>query len=122
MRRPPVKRESEVEAAIGRYATAKGCIWWKLVSPSMRGVPDRLIVTPYGVTGWLELKAKGKKPEPLQKVRQGELAERRAPVHWVDNVEDGKAFIDDLLKHRQFTIKPAPVDEFSNLPGADVLA
>lgn len=91
-------RESTIEASVCAYAKKQGCLVYKFTSPSQRGVPDRIIVTPNGVVGFLELKAPGQKPTTLQIYELERLRAKHARVHWVDNVEDGKAFVDLLLE------------------------
>ena len=75
----------------------KGCLYWKFTSPSNRSVPDRIIITPNGVVGFLELKQKGKKPTESQYEKLAELTVHNVPAGWADNVLDAKKFIDVLL-------------------------
>lgn len=96
----PNPLEKIVEAKIGQYAKSKGCLWKKWSSPGQRGVPDRIIVTPAGVVGFLELKREGQTPSPLQTSELRALKKHGACVGWCDNVEDGCEFIDELLKHQ----------------------
>lgn len=93
-------RESTIEKKVCDYAKRMGCLADKFTSPSRRAVPDRIITTPQGVTGFLELKAPGKKPTRCQNY---ELQKRRAlnaPADWADSVERGIAFVDRLLTLR----------------------
>lgn len=93
--------EAYVENAVCRYAKKKGCIVRKFASPSHRGVPDRLFIAPNGVTGFIEFKAPKKKPTALQMREIALYAHNNAPVTWVDNPEDGKAFIDQLTNMKK---------------------
>ena len=86
-------RESEIEKKVSEYAKAKGWLVYKFVSPSQRGVPDRIFIGG-GEIFFIEFKAPGKKPTKLQdkifsKIR-GELFE----VYIIDNIEQGKLLID----------------------------
>lgn len=90
--------EKQIERKVGDYAKSKGVLFWKFVSPSNPSVPDRVIIAPGGRVGWLELKRRGQKPTPKQRAKMAELASKGATVGWVDNVEDGKQFVDKLLK------------------------
>lgn len=88
-------RESEIEKKVSDYAKAKGWLVYKFVSPSQRGVPDRVFIRG-GEIYFIEFKAPGKKPTKLQdkifsKIR-GELFE----VYIIDDVEQGKLLIDKL--------------------------
>ncbi|WP_268872459.1 VRR-NUC domain-containing protein [Megasphaera hutchinsoni] len=59
----------------------------KLVSPSVDGLPDRLILLPGGKAGFVELKAKGKKPRALQVKRMNDLRALGFTVFVVDDKE-----------------------------------
>ncbi len=88
-------RESEIEKKVSEYAKAKGWLVYKFVSPSQRGVPDKIFIGG-GDIFFIEFKAPGKKPTKLQdkifsKIR-GELFE----VYIIDNIEQGKKLIDNL--------------------------
>ena len=87
--------EKSIEAAIGRYAMSKGCLWWKFTSPNNRSVPDRVVITPNGVVAFLELKRTGKDLTPGQAEKAQNLRDHEAPVDWADNVEKGKRIIDE---------------------------
>jgi hypothetical protein len=90
--------EKDIEKKIGDFAKKQGCLFYKFVSPARRAVPDRLIITPMGVIGFLEVKAKGKKPTPLQMGEIIKLTKQNCAATWCDNVEDGCEFIRKLLK------------------------
>lgn len=63
--------EQEVEKALVQAVRKHGGIAPKLTSPANAGMPDRLIILPPGKVCFVELKAPGKKPRPLQ-IRQME--------------------------------------------------
>lgn len=92
--------EKEVEAKVCSYAKSKGCLAMKFSSPARRAVPDRMIVTPQGVIGFLELKRRGQKPTPQQTYELARLTRYGCNATWVDSVEGGIRFIDGLLKLR----------------------
>ena len=58
-----------------------------IVSPGNDGVPDRLVVMPGGHIGFVEVKAPGKKPTPLQHVRMRELLSLGCGVWVLDSLE-----------------------------------
>ena len=62
-------REKTIEQKLVQAVKAKGGIAPKFVSPGFSGVPDRLILLPDGKCGFVEVKAPGEKPRPLQKSR-----------------------------------------------------
>ena len=58
--------EREVENALVHQVRKAGGIAPKLTSPANAGMPDRLIILPQGKVCFVEVKAPGKKPRPLQ--------------------------------------------------------
>ena len=66
---PPDRKamlEREVEKALVHAVRKHGGIAPKLTSPNNAGMPDRLLILPPGKVCFVELKAPGKKPRPLQ--------------------------------------------------------
>ena len=59
-------REKQIENKLATEAKKLGGIALKFVSPSFDGMPDRLVLIPDGHIAFVELKAPGKKPRPLQ--------------------------------------------------------
>ena len=62
-------REKHVEQALVKETRQSGGMCPKLVSPGTDGMPDRLVLLPEGRLGFIEVKAPGKKPRPLQMAR-----------------------------------------------------
>ena len=62
-------REKEIEQKLVAEAKADGEIAAKFVSPGLDGMPDRLVLLPGGKIGFVEVKAPGKVPRPLQVAR-----------------------------------------------------
>ena len=97
--------EQKLEAVVTRYAKDRGVLSYKFVSPSHRGVPDRLFIFPTGFVLFMEFKAHGKKLEPLQRsvierfVRQGAL------VAVIVDSTTAYSLIDELLA-KKMEIKP----------------
>ena len=80
-------RESAIEQKLVKAAKAKGGVALKLTSPTMNGLPDRLILLPKGKIAFVELKAPGKKPRPLQTARHDMLRSLGFKVYVIDNAE-----------------------------------
>jgi len=59
-------REKEIERALATEARRRGGLTIKLVTPTLDGMPDRLVLMPGGHMGFVEVKAPGLKPRALQ--------------------------------------------------------
>ena len=68
----------------------------KFVSPGMNGVPDRIVLMPDGKMAFVELKAPGKKPRPLQLKRKRMFEGLGFPVYVVDNIEQIGGILDEI--------------------------
>lgn len=60
----------------------------KFVSPSFAGMPDRLILLADGKMGFVEVKAPGQKPRPLQLKRHAMLQRLGYQVFVLDSLEE----------------------------------
>ena len=60
-------RESAIEARLREGVARIGGRAYKFVSPGNDGVPDRLVCLPGGTVIFVETKAPGKTPRPLQR-------------------------------------------------------
>jgi len=89
--------EKDIEKKIGDFAKKQGCLYYKFTSPARRAVPDRMIITPQGAIGFLEVKAQGKKPTPLQQSEIKRLQAQSCTADWCDSVESGRLFVTKLL-------------------------
>lgn len=66
-------RENKIESAFVKATKNRRGLCLKFVSPSMAGVPDRLVLLPDGHFAFVEMKAPGKHPRPLQINRINQL-------------------------------------------------
>ena len=62
-------KEKDLEHVLVMAVRYAGGIAPKLVCPGFDGMPDRLILLPEGRVGFVEVKAPGKAPRPLQAAR-----------------------------------------------------
>lgn len=85
-------RESHVEKKVTDHAKAKGWLSYKWVSPSNRGVPDRLYFKD-GTVVVVEFKAPGKLPTLYQQAIHRRLEAVGITVHIIDDIEKGKALL-----------------------------
>ena len=81
-------REKEVEQKLVTAVKKKGGFCIKFTSPGFDGVPDRLVLLPKGRIAFIEFKAPGKKPRPLQICRHEQLRELGFEVFVLDRAED----------------------------------
>ena len=80
-------RESTIESRLREEAKKRGGMAIKFVSPGLNGVPDRLVLMPYGRVAFVELKAPGKTPRASQLKRKRQLERLGFRVYVVDGVE-----------------------------------
>jgi len=89
-------REKDVESRLVSEVKKYGGICPKWVSPGFDGVPDRIVLMPGGRIGFVEVKAKGKHPRPLQTARLELLKCLGFPVFVLDDVADIEKIIDEI--------------------------
>lgn len=58
--------EKILEQKLVKKVKSLGGLCLKFVSPGCSGIPDRLVLIAFGKVAFVEVKAKGKKPRPLQ--------------------------------------------------------
>ncbi|OHY29643.1 nuclease [Streptococcus parauberis] len=89
-------REKVVEEALVKAVKCRGGLALKLTSPSWVGIPDRLVLLPQGRLGFVEVKAPGKVPRPLQVRRLEQLKSLGFKVYVLDSLEKIEGVLDDL--------------------------
>ena len=62
-------REKSMEAKLDDAVKTAGGVCWKFTSPGTAGIPDRIVLLPSGRIAFVEVKASGEKPRPLQRLR-----------------------------------------------------
>lgn len=80
-------QEKTIEAKLVKAVKSMGGLAPKFVSPGLDGVPDRLVLLPKGKIAFIELKAPGKKPRPLQVRRKSQLEALGFLVYCIDGPE-----------------------------------
>jgi hypothetical protein len=66
-------REKTIEQKLTKAVKKHGGVALKFISPGYDGMPDRLVLLPEGKLAFVEVKAKGCRPRPLQIARHGAL-------------------------------------------------
>lgn len=89
-------REKQIENKLATEAKKLGGIALKFVSPSFDGMPDRLVLIPDGHIAFVELKAPGKKPRPLQVARHKMLRSLGYRVYVIDGIEQIGGMLHEL--------------------------
>lgn len=89
-------REKEVEKQLVDRTKARGGLALKFVSPGFDGVPDRLVLLPKAKLGFVEVKAPGKTPRPLQKKRMQVLRKLGFNVYALDNIDEVEVVLDAI--------------------------
>ncbi len=89
-------RESEIEKTLTEEVKKRGGLALKIVSPSMAGVPDRLILMECGRLAFIELKAPEKKMRPLQIKRKKQLEALGFLVYCIDSKEQIGGVLDEI--------------------------
>lgn len=90
-------RESALERQLVREVKRIGGLAPKWVSPGNRGVPDRLVILPNGLTVYVEMKAPGKQLEPLQEHWKRKLLKLGQRHYKIDSLEDVTSFIREVM-------------------------
>lgn len=88
--------EKQIEQALTKEVKARGGWCIKLVSPSMSGLPDRMVLMQGGRIGFVELKQKGKKPRPLQVRRIQQLQQLGFQCFIMDEKEQAGGVVDAI--------------------------
>ena len=89
-------RERDIERRLVSEARERGGMAMKLVSPGIDGLPDRLVLMPDGKMAFVELKAPGRKPRPVQRVRIRQLVAMGYGVYVVDGIEQIGEVLDGI--------------------------
>ena len=89
-------QEKDIEKYFVRRVRDAGGNAYKFVSPGNNGVPDRMVCLPGGRVVFVELKAPGKVPRPMQIHQIGILREFGFRVEIVDSKESVDEFISSL--------------------------
>ena len=89
-------RERQIEQKFVKAVKTAGGIAPKLTSPGFDGMPDRMVLITGGHIGFVEVKAPGEKPRPLQLSRHRLLRRLGFKVYVLDDAEQIGGIIDDI--------------------------
>lgn len=88
--------EKKLEQKLVKAVRDIGGLALKFVSPGCDGVPDRLILIAYGKIAFVEVKAKGKKPRPIQIRRINQIKNLGFLVFILDDEKDIPSIIQQV--------------------------
>ena len=89
-------REKTIEQKFRAAVKASGGLALKFTSPGFDGVPDRLALLPGGRMAFVEVKASGKKPRPLQLARHRQLRQLGFRVYVLDDEGQIGGMVDEI--------------------------
>ena len=92
--------EREVEQALVKAVKQRGGVAYKFTSPGVAGVPDRLVLLPNCPAAFVELKAPGQKPRPLQVHRFEQIRRLGHAVYVVDHPSQIAGVLDEIQATR----------------------
>lgn len=91
-----IMREKSIERKLVQAVKSMGGIAPKFVSPGYDGMPDRIVLLPGGRMGFVEVKAPGEKPRPLQLARHGMLRRLGFRVFVLDDETQIGGMLDEI--------------------------
>lgn len=82
-------KEKQIESKVVKKAKELGFLTYKFSSPSNRGVPDRIFISPHGEVFFIEFKSAKGKLSQLQKKVIKDIEPYNVQVFIVYGVEEG---------------------------------
>ena len=89
-------REKTSEQKLTLMVKAAGGIAPKFVSPGYDGMPDRIVLLPGGRMAFVEVKAPGKVPRPLQEARHQMLRHLGFLIYVLDDKQQNRGLLDEI--------------------------
>lgn len=89
-------REKIIEQKLISAVKSMGGIAPKLACPGLDGMPDRIVLMPGGHMGFVEVKAPGKVPRPLQEARHRMLRRLGFKVYVLDDAGQIGGILDEI--------------------------
>ncbi len=88
--------EKQIEQKLIKAVKAMGGLALKFISPSMNGVPDRLVLLPEGRMAFVEVKAPGKHMRQLQVKQKSKLESLGFQVYIIDDERQIGGILDEI--------------------------
>ena len=88
--------EKQIESKLVKAVKQSGGLCLKFVSPTLDGVPDRIVLLPEGKIAFVETKRTGGKMRPLQLRRKKQIEQLGFKVFCLDDPNDIKEVLDEI--------------------------
>ena len=88
-------REKTIEKRLVQAVKATGGIAPKFTSPGFAGMPDRIVLLPDGHMAFVEVKAPGERPRPLQLARHELIRGLGFKVYILDDEQQIRGLLDE---------------------------
>ena len=89
-------REKAIEKKLADAVKSRGGLAPKFTSPGFDGMPDRIVLLPGGRMAFVEVKAPGKAPRPLQETRHRMLRQLGFRVYVLDDSSQIGGILDEI--------------------------
>jgi hypothetical protein len=89
-------REKIIEQKLAAAVKKAGGMALKFVSPGFDGMPDRIVLLPDEHIAFVEVKAPGKKPRPLQLARHRLMRKLGFQVYIIDSADQIGGMLDAI--------------------------
>ena len=89
-------REKTIEKKLSDEVKKRGGLAPKFTSPGFDGMPDRIVLMPGGRMAFVEVKAPGKAPRPLQETRHRMLRQLGFRVYVLDDSSQIGGILDEI--------------------------
>ena len=89
-------REKTIEKKLSDEVKKRGGLAPKFTSPGFDGMPDRIVLMRGGHIAFVEVKAPGKSPRPLQKARHRMLRQLGFTVYVLDDESEIGGILDEI--------------------------
>ena len=89
-------REKTIEVKLVQTVRSMGGLAPKFTSPGLDGMPDRIVLLPLGRLAFVEVKAQGKQPRPLQVKRKRQLEALGFSVYCLDDTAQIGGILDEI--------------------------
>ena len=89
-------KEKIIEKKLVKTVKEAGGIAPKFINPGFDGMPDRIVLLPGGRMGFVEVKAPGKVPRPLQEARHQVLRHLGFLIYVLDDKQQNRGLLDEI--------------------------